>query len=63
MKWERRGESRQTERDILALRTPKLSSQDRPIINQHYCDTFNPVDKFNRLVGEVSYNPRNSSES
>jgi len=46
----------------LALQRPKLTPRHRPTINDHYGTTFNPVDRFNRLVGAVSYQPRNASE-
>lgn len=58
-KWEeRRGDPGRQFREISNLRLPKLTSLERPRINQHYADTFNSVDKFNRLQGEVSYVPR-----
>jgi hypothetical protein len=42
--------------------TATTIGEQRPIINQHYRDTFNLVDKYNRLVSEISYQPRSPSD-
>jgi hypothetical protein len=44
--------------------TPTIHTKDetKPPIQQEYANTFNHVDRFNRLMGAVSFNPRVSGK-
>lgn len=58
LNWEEKNaEPGKVVRELANFRRPKQSLSHRPPINQHYADTFNHVDKFNRLLGEMSYRP------
>ncbi len=35
--------------------TLKTAGASKPVITQHYADTFNPVDRFNRLCADVAF--------
>jgi len=54
----RRGDAAQGDRQLHQLHTPTKTSVARPTINQHYATTFNSVDRFNKLMGRISFNPR-----
>jgi len=43
--------------------TPTLQTKegDKPTIVRHYGDTFNSVDRFNRILAHISYLPRTPS--
>lgn len=45
---------------IDAFLSPTLESQEpaKPTLTQHYALTFNSVDRFNKLVGYITYLPR-----
>jgi hypothetical protein len=63
IKWESRSTQADVlQRDVDEFRTPKSSQATRPTINDHYGRTFNLVDRFNRLTGYISYEPRCTTE-
>jgi hypothetical protein len=58
LNWEEKiGEPGKLFRELGDFRRPKQNLPHRPPINQHYAETFNHVDKFNRLLGEMTYRP------
>jgi hypothetical protein len=57
----RSGNAGVTQRQINDLRHETSTSTSRPTINQQYAETFNAVDRWNKLMGKVSYIPRCSS--
>ena len=46
------------QRQLHVLRNPTKTSVTKPIIQDHYGTTFNSVDRFNKLLGRVSFKPK-----
>ena len=51
------------QREIQAFNEPtgRTTGMGKPQINQYYADTFNAVDRFNRIFSQISYKPRESN--
>ena len=45
-------------RELASLRSSVKTSATRPQVNQKSADTFNCVDRFNRLLGAVTFRPK-----
>ena len=42
---------------------PMCTNNEKPKLNQFYADTFNHVDRYNKLISFIHYRPRFPSES
>ncbi len=54
-------ESREVEVNNYLLQTASVEGKERPTLADAYAKAFNNVDRFNRLLGAVSYKPRKLS--
>jgi hypothetical protein len=64
-KWERlSSEASKREHELNEFLTPHrtLPLGIKPTLNQHYCETFNVVDRFNRLTSSIAFATRITNE-
>ena len=48
--------------EVTQYLSPTIKTKEKPLLNEMYANSFNLVDRFNRLISFISYRPRFSSE-